>query len=384
MRASDIFRRHGRQEGEVSSLVGNSLKAGIHSISLTSGAKRIVLGLGLSVFFVPFIISCGVLNEIIPESTPTAQSIPANKSTPASQSVPNSQSAPAGMNVAASQSGGSWNNAKKVLSPQHPGHEVLGKDVKEIDIDISNRSEGYIVAHYTGGNDKVKLILRKTGERSGDYVYDLVRGGYDVIPLSGGSGTYELSINENITGDRYAIIFTDSFNANVANEFRMYLYPNQYVSFGASSQAVRLAEQLTANATDVFKAVENIYNHIVANIAYDTDKAKRASLGQMTGYLPDVDQTLARGKGICFDYAATAAAMLRSQGISTRLVIGYSGSAYHAWIDVHVDGKGFVNAIRFNGESWVLMDPTYAAAYAAAGVSAYVGDGTNYNPIYYY
>ncbi len=334
-----------------------------------------VLCASLSVCLMLLLACCGSLNAIIPENTPDA---------PAISSAPNTPSVPASMGVSASARSGSWNNSKKVLSPQHPGREVLGKNVDEVDIDISNRAEGYIVAHYSGSNDKVKLILRQAGSRSGDYVYDLVRGGYDVIPLSGGSGSYEISVNENITGDRYAIIFTDSFSANITSEFRMYLYPNQYVNFSANSQAVLLAEQLTANAYDVFNAVESVYNYIVGNIAYDTGKAQRASMGQINGYLPDADDTLAQKKGICFDYAATAAAMLRSQGVSTRLVIGYSGQAYHAWIDVHIDGQGFVNAIRFNGEDWVLMDPTYAAAYAAAGVDAYVGDGTNYNPIYYY
>ncbi len=352
---------------------------------IAGGAKRIVLALGLSAFFAPLFAGCGSLNRLVSpasHNTPALQSAPAANDTHERPNTPTGKTAPASLSVAAGQRSGSWNNAKKVLSPQSSGREVLGKNVSEIEIDISNRSEGYIVAHYTGGNNKVKLILRNTGG-AGDYVYDLVRGGYDVIPLSGGSGTYEISINENITGDRYAIIFTDSFNANITNEYRMYLYPNQFVNFNAGSQAVRLAERLTANASDTFKAVESIYNYLVANIAYDTDKAKRASMGQMTGYLPDVDQTLSAGKGICFDYASTAAAMLRSQGISTRLVIGYSGQAYHAWIDVHIDGKGFVNAIRFDGSDWVLMDPTYAAAYAAAGV-AYVGDGTNYNAVYYY
>ncbi len=33
-------------------------------------------------------------------------------------------------------------------------------------------------------------------------------------------------------------------------------------------------------------------------------------------------------------------AMLRSQGIPTKLEIGYSGEAYHAWISTWIDGVG--------------------------------------------
>ena len=41
--------------------------------------------------------------------------------------------------------------------------------------------------------------------------------------------------------------------------------------------------------------------------------------------LPSVDETLKTKKGICFDYAALMTAMLRSQGIPTKLEIGYQG-----------------------------------------------------------
>ncbi len=338
------------------SLGGNALNTEKHSVFISRGAKRIALSLALFALFILFIPACGVLGG---------------------------SSAPGGQSGSGS-SGGAWDNSIKALSPQSPGVDVLGKDTDGVAIDISNRDEGYIIARYTGENAKAKLILRKTGEQSLDYVYDLTHEGTDVLPLSGGSGTYEISVNENISGERYAVIFADTFSANISNEFRAYLYPNQYVNFSAASGSTLIAEQITANADDIFKAVENIYNYVVENIAYDTAKAERASQGQMAGYLPDIDQTLSERSGICFDYAAAAAAMLRSQGVPARLVIGYSGQAYHAWIDVHIEGQGSVNTVRFNGEAWVLLDPTYASAYAAAGATALIGDGSNYIPMYFY
>ena len=341
----------------MSSLGGNVLKTETCSVSIATGAKRIALGFGLFVYTILLLPACGALGG-----------------------ASGGQSAP----VSASDGQGSWDNSIKVISPQSPGVEVLGENTEGVEIDISNRNEGYIIARYTGKNTKAKLILRKTDGQSLDYIYDLTQDGYDVLPLSAGSGAYEISINENIAGDRYAVIFADTFSADIPDEFRMYLYPNQYVNFSAASGSTLLAEQITANVTDVFKAVENIYNFVVENIAYDTAKAERASQGLMAGYLPNVDQTLAEGSGICFDYAAAAAAMLRSQGVPARLVIGYSGQAYHAWIDVHIEGRGTVSAIRFDGEAWVLLDPTYASAYAAAGATALVGDGANYIPMYYY
>ena len=68
------------------------------------------------------------------------------------------------------------------------------------------------------------------------------------------------------------------------------------------------------------------------NFTYDYDKAATVS----SGYLPVVDTVLDSKTGICFDYAAVMASMLRSQNIPTRLEIGYAGDAYHAWISVYV------------------------------------------------
>ena len=68
-----------------------------------------------------------------------------------------------------------------------------------------------------------------------------------------------------------------------------------------------------------------------------------------SGYLPDVDETLSSGKGICFDYAALMAAMLRAHDIPTRLAIGNVDpeGILHAWNQIYIDGK------------WVWMDATF-------------------------
>lgn len=73
------------------------------------------------------------------------------------------------------------------------------------------------------------------------------------------------------------------------------------------------------------------------------------------------------------------AAMLRSQGIPTKLDIGYAGDAYHSWISTYVDDKGWIdNIIEFDGTSWELMDPTFAANSDNKSLKEAVGDGTNY------
>ena len=78
-------------------------------------------------------------------------------------------------------------------------------------------------------------------------------------------------------------------------------------------------------------------------------------------------------------------ALLRTQGIPTKLVVGYSGTAYHAWISVYLQEAGWVDKIiRFDGKSWSLMDPTLAASNDLEDVKRYIGDGGNYIAKYFY
>ena len=112
--------------------------------------------------------------------------------------------------------------------------------------------------------------------------------------------------------------------------------------------------------------------------------AKAASV--KSGYLPDLDQVMAEKKGICFDYAALMTAMLRSRGIPCKLVVGYAGTAYHAWISVWTAEHGWVDGvIYFDGSSWHRMDPTFASSSNQSDeILKYIGDGSNYTAKYLY
>lgn len=78
-------------------------------------------------------------------------------------------------------------------------------------------------------------------------------------------------------------------------------------------------------------------------------------------------------------------AMLRSQGIPTKLEVGYVGEVYHAWISCYVDEIGWVdNIIEFDGKNWSLIDPTLGANNKKSDVKKYIGNGHNYLVKYTY
>ena len=114
---------------------------------------------------------------------------------------------------------------------------------------------------------------------------------------------------------------------------------------------------------------------------YDKEKANNVQYG----YVPDPDQTLNDKTGICFDYASLTCAMLRSQGIPTKLEVGYVGEVYHAWISCYVDETGWIdNIIEFDGKDWSLLDPTLGANNKSKDVKKYIGDGSKYIVKYTY
>ncbi len=90
--------------------------------------------------------------------------------------------------------------------------------------------------------------------------------------------------------------------------------------------------------------------------------------------------------GICFDYASLMAAMLRVEDIPTRLVIGYAGDAYHAWVSVYTVEQGWIdNLIYFDGNNWRFMDPTFnSTGKKSASAREYVSNPANYRAKFTY
>lgn len=263
------------------------------------------------------------------------------------------------------------------LLPEASGTVVYGNDT--ISIDASNVSEGYVMVRHQGGVDKVKLQI--TTPDGIVYSYTLSIGSFEAFPLTGGNGTYHLDVLEHAYDKMYAIAFSQDIDVAINDEFRPYLYPNQYVWFTADDQAIACAASLSDESSDDLSYVEQVYNYVIENITYDDELAANVQ----ADYLPDIDRTLTSKKGICFDYASLMAAMLRSQKIPTKLVVGYSGDAYHAWISVYLTEIGWVdNIIEFDGKSWSLMDPTLAANNSSKSVAKYIGDGSNYTVKYSY
>ena len=154
------------------------------------------------------------------------------------------------------------------------------------------------------------------------------------------------------------------------------------MDYAPAVNTVAKAEELTRDITEPLKKVEAVYNFVVNSLTYD----KQLAATVQSGYLPVLDTVLDKKSGICFDYAALMTGMLRSQGVPCKLVVGYADSTYHAWISVWSQETGWVDdVIYFDGASWKRMDPTFASSgKQSQSIMAYIGDGSNYAPKYFY
>lgn len=150
------------------------------------------------------------------------------------------------------------------------------------------------------------------------------------------------------------------FSVKLENERLPFLQSAVPVIWDKSTETVKFTAELTDKLKSDEEKAKAVYTYIIKNISYDYEKIKK--LG--TDYMPDADQILEEGRGICYDYAVLYASMLRSIGIPTKLVKGYKNDidGYHAWNEVYISEKG-----------WVIVDTTYD--------SIYLENGTSINPV---
>ena len=270
--------------------------------------------------------------------------------------------------------------ASSILMPSAPGTTTKKNDKAEID--YSNAKDGYVMIKYLKQTTKALRVQIK-GPDGTAYTYTLKSdGSYETFPLSAGDGDYTVGVFEQVDGTKFSASNSATVTVKLADQNAPFIRPNQYVNYKTDSEVVKKAAELIKDAKTINDKIKNVYEYVVKNFTYDKDLAATVK----AGYLPDVDAVLAKKKGICFDYAAVMTAMLRSQNIPTKLVVGYTGEQYHAWINVYSTETGWINSvIYFDGKSWKLMDPTFASsAKESSDVMKYIGDGKNYTVKYLY
>lgn len=143
------------------------------------------------------------------------------------------------------------------------------------------------------------------------------------------------------TGVKFAALKTDLDDMVVP-----FLGGSRYVEI--TPEVWRLGIDIRDDREDVFETAEAVMHHIFQNWAYAPNT---------TSVTTHMNEVLAAKTGVCQDFAHLMIGICRSLGIPARYVSGYlyngpdshlrGAQASHAWVEVHVPGKG-----------WYGLDPT--------------------------
>jgi len=263
------------------------------------------------------------------------------------------------------------------LFPSAPGINVT--ENKYASIDFSNSSRGYISVRYKGGTMDEPIMKINLGES--EYTY--VLGREDFFPLTSGDGTYTVRIFQRLRNGNYRAVLTKKLNVELENQLLPYLYPSQLVNYTPSSMAIQYSNDINNELDSDFDKLKGIYDFIIKNIEYDFMKAANVE----SGYIPSVDSTFISRTGICFDYSVLMAAMLRSQMIPSKLVMGYlhGTSIFHAWNEVYLKDSGWVTVnIFIDDHIFRMLDTTLAASQSDEEIAQKLDDPDVYLPVFWY
>ena len=214
------------------------------------------------------------------------------------------------------------------------------------DFDGSKVSLGTVGARYIPQVEK--RIKTRVQNDSGKYDYDLFgRESFEYFPLQLGNGNYKISIYENVADNRYMQVKQTSLNAELKDQVSVYTASIQTVNWNYDMEVIKKANELCKSLKTDKEKINAIYKYVISTLRYDYEKIKKLE----TTYVPDIEQIIKDKKGICYDYSAVFAAMLRSQNIPAKLLKGYSSyvNEYHAWNEVYIAEKN----------SWIVVDTTY-------------------------
>lgn len=198
---------------------------------------------------------------------------------------------------------------------------------------IPYTKDGCFYASCKGKNLKrLKLMISKDDD---SLTYDLNQNGsWELFPLQLGNGSYKISLYENVRASLYENVGSIKLSVKLSDPNNPFLLPNQYVLYSEKSPEVKIAESLQV-AGDQKATYRHICTYVRDNFAYDFIKAATVK----SGVLPDLEGLLQKKMGICQDLSALTVAMLRSQDIPSKLVIGKADQQRHAWVETNLDGK---------------------------------------------
>jgi len=238
------------------------------------------------------------------------------------------------------------------------------------EVDSTNIDKGIISVKYF--SDSTAIHKLKISKGTQVIYYTLENNVRDSFPLTFDNGEYEIKILENTTGQKYRTVYKKNVSLLLDNKQNVYLNSIQNINWDTSMDSIEYSNEVVYETKESLLQKIKVYELIIFNYSYDYDKYSNVKAAY---YLPVIDDTFNSQRGICYDFSSLLASMLRSQGVPTKLVKGYSEytNEYHAWNEVYINGK------------WYVIDTTYDAYYVKKGKEVtMLKDKSKYTKVYEY
>ena len=224
--------------------------------------------------------------------------------------------------------------------------------------------KGIIAIKYVSSEPlKCKVMIQFKEQK---YTYNLKSGkNFTNFPLQLGNGSYRIGVYQQVEGTKYTELASETVDLKLDDSTKVYLTSIQLINWSAKMNTVTLAQELTKNKTTEKEKIEVCYQYMIQQFQYDYAKLKNIEYD----YVPTIDDVVKKKLGICYDYSAVFASMLRSLNIKSKLVMGYTPNVkeYHAWNEIFIDGK------------WVTVDTTFdSQMFAAKGQFSFEKPSSDY------
>lgn len=153
-------------------------------------------------------------------------------------------------------------------------------------------------------------------------------------------GNYTVYVFKHEEGTKYSKIMETKV---VVEGCKGYLGSSEVVDFEENQKFLNSeAIQKVLTNTEDYKIAQAAFKYLDKNWKYDYNRAATVK----SWYVPNTDKNDEAKAGICYDYAAAYASIMRKAGIQCKVIFGYvqtrTGSVYHAWNEINLYGKWYI------------------------------------------
>lgn len=211
------------------------------------------------------------------------------------------------------------------------------------ELDTSKLDQGVIGINYEVPKDGKYLVYITKGSDKISYPYTYT-GATSYFPLQFGDGSYSIGVMKQLEGTRYIYVFIKTALLDLKDPIILYTQSIQNINFNSDMSAIKFATKYVTDSSTNRQKLFSFSDYLISRMTYDFSKIPTLT----SSYVPNIEDTFTTEKGICYDYSSLLAAFLRSQGVPTKLVKGYSKhvEGYHAWNEIFINGR------------WLIVDTT--------------------------